>query len=425
MEIIMKEEQLSSINDLANFIKGSQKIVYAILANKQDKYLWVQSILIKFEYYTLNKSDKGIVQRYIQKITDYSRQQLSRLINQHKKSGYIGNNIKNGRRFELRYTKDDVQALVAIDETHGTLNGIATKKLCERSWHLYNDSRYERLARISVAHLYNLRNSTGYRRQRILLEKTKPVKSAIGKRRKPEPNGKPGYLRLDTVHQGDHDGKKGVYHINAVDEVTQFEIVCSVEKISEQYLIPILQDMLGSFPFTILGFHSDNGSEYVNKVVAKLLNKLLIEFTKSRPRKSGDNGLVESKNGSIIRKMFGYMYISQQCAEIMNTFNKTYLNYYLNYHRPCLFSNIKIDKRGKEIKQYKYENVFTPYEKLKSLPEAAQYLKQGVTFDDLDIQANKISDSEAARQMNTALKRLFNEIDNHKEQTELVKCSSA
>ena len=115
MKIIMKEEQLSSINDLVNFIQGSQKIVYAILANKKDKYLWVQSILIKFEYYTLNKSDKGIVQRYIQKITDYSRQQLSRLINQHKKSGYVGNNVDNGRRFELRYTKDDVQALVAID----------------------------------------------------------------------------------------------------------------------------------------------------------------------------------------------------------------------------------------------------------------------------------------------------------------------
>jgi hypothetical protein len=151
---------------------------------------------------------------------------------------------------------------------------------------------------------------------------------------------------------------------------------------------------------------------------------LLIEFTKSRPRKSGDNGLVESKNGSIIRKLFGYMYISQQCAEIMNTFNTTYLNYYLNYHRPCLFSNIKIDKRGKEIKQYKYENVFPPYEKLKSLPEAIQYLKRGVTFHDLDIHANKISDSEAARQMNAALKKLFNEIDNHKEQTKLVKCSS-
>jgi hypothetical protein len=50
-------------------------------------------------------------------------------------------------------------------------------------------------------------------------------------------NGKPGYIRIDTVHQGDLDGCKGVYHINAVDEVTQIEIVVSVEKISEQYFM--------------------------------------------------------------------------------------------------------------------------------------------------------------------------------------------
>ena len=52
----------------------------------------------------------------------------------------------------------------------------------------------------------------------------------IGERRKPIPNGQPGFIRIDTVHQGDQDKKKGVYHINAVDEVTQFEVIASVEK---------------------------------------------------------------------------------------------------------------------------------------------------------------------------------------------------
>ena len=173
-----------------------------------------------------------------------------------------------------------------------------------------------------------------------------------------------------------------------------------------------------------MGFHSDNGTEYVNKVVAELLNKLLIEFTKSRARKSGDNGLVESKNGSIIRKTFGYMYIPQKFAGIMNAFNKEYLNYYLNYHRPCLFSSIKLDKKGKQIKKYKYEDVFTPYEKFKSLPEAELYLKGGVTFDDLDQKANMMSDGEAAKQMSIALEKLFKEINNDHKQNELVKYKS-
>ena len=142
-----------------------------------------------------------------------------------------------------------------------------------------------------MSHLYNLRKSIPYTRQRRHFEKTRPRPSKIGERRKPQPNGQPGYIRIDTVHQGDLDKQKGVYHINAVDEVTQFEVVCTVEKISERYLIPALEQLLETFPFTVLGFHSDNGSEYINKRVADLLEKLLIEFTKSRSRHSNDNCL--------------------------------------------------------------------------------------------------------------------------------------
>jgi hypothetical protein len=38
--------------------------------------------------------------------------------------------------------------------------------------------------------------------------------------------------------------------------------VCSIEKISEQYLIPALETMLDLFPFKVIRFHSGNGSEY-------------------------------------------------------------------------------------------------------------------------------------------------------------------
>ena len=127
---------------------------------------------------------------------------------------------------------------------------------------------------------------------------------------------------MDTVHQGDLDGKKGVYHLNAVDEVTQFEIVCSVEKISERYLIPVLSALLEQFPFVILGFHADNGSEYINRHVAQLLNKLLIGLTKSRARQTNDNALVESKNGAIVRKHLGYGHIPQRFAPLINAFNR-------------------------------------------------------------------------------------------------------
>lgn len=158
------------------------------------------------------------------------------------------------------------------------------------------------LAELSISHLYNLRDSERYKKQRRSITKTRSRQAPIGERRKPYPEGKPGYIRIDTVHQGDLDKVKGIYHINAVDEVTQFEIVCSVEKISEQYLMPVLEQMLASFPFTVLGFHSDNGSEYINQRVSKLLQKLFIEFTRSRSRHSNDNALAESKNSTVSRE---------------------------------------------------------------------------------------------------------------------------
>jgi len=181
-----------------------------------------------------------------------------------------------------------------------------------------------------VSHLYNLRDSTCYKQKRRHFTKTQARQVAIGEKRKPRPEGKPGTIHIDTVHQGDQDKVKGVYHINAVDEVTQFEMVCSVEKISEHYLIPALEQILASFPFAIQGFHSDNGSEYINKRVAELLEKLFIELTKSRSRHANDNALAESKNASIVRKVFGYTHIPQKWAETINQFNHDYLNPYIN-----------------------------------------------------------------------------------------------
>ena len=114
-----------------------------------------------------------------------------------------------------------------------------TKKLMERACHVFGDARYERLALISVAHLYNLRKQAGYTRRRQHWTKTRPVTIPIGQRRAPAPNNQPGYLRVDSVHQGDQDGVKGLYHVNAVDCVTQFEAVATCERISEAFLIPV------------------------------------------------------------------------------------------------------------------------------------------------------------------------------------------
>ena len=171
-----------------------------------------------------------------------------------------------------------------------------------------------------MAHIYNLRKRPRDRERRLNYTKTRAVQVAIGERRKPRPAGEPGYLRVDTVRQGDLDGVKGVYHLNLVDEVTQWQMVARVAAITQSHLKPVLEDILGRFPFSIRGFHSDNGSEFINDTVSGLLQKLLIEQTKSRARNSNDNGLVESKNGAVIRKHMGYGYIAAEHAEDIHAF---------------------------------------------------------------------------------------------------------
>ena len=401
---------LTTIAHLEKFLVGTQPVAFSVLSTKDECYEWIQTSLLTFEYLTLSKPHKGIVIRYLLKMSGYSRQQLTRLIHQYRQTGRVTRRQRTVQGFARRYTAEDIRLLAAMDERHDTPSGPAIKKLCERACQLFGETAYQRLAAISISHLYNLRHSTPYRQQRRHVEKTQPSRSTIGERRKPHPAGQPGFLRIDTVHQGDWDKQKGVYHINAIDEVTQFQVVCTVEKISEAYLLPALEDLLAAFPFHIRGFHSDNGSEYINGRVARLLGKLLIEFTKSRARQTNDNALVESKNGAVVRKLFGHTHIPQRWASRINAFNQKHLNPYLNFHRPCFFPEIRVDQKGKERKIYRYETMMTPYDKLKSLPRAKQYLKPTVTFEILEATAYQVSDTQAADQLQKARQRLFTTI---------------
>jgi transposase InsO family protein len=410
MKTLMKLQDLTTVDQLREFLSGTRAVAFSVISDKDDCYRWLQAELIRFRYLKSSREDKGVIMRYLIKVSGYSRQQLTRLVAQFRQNGRLQRRQRTVAGFKTRYTAEDVRLLAAMDRLHDTPCGPKVKKLCERACTLFGQTEYAALASISVSHLYNLRHSKPYHQLRRHFEKTRPQASRIGERRKPRPDGKPGYIRIDTVHQGDLDKLKGVYHINAVDEVTQFEMVCSVEKISERYLVPALIQLLEDYPFKIRGFHSDNGSEYVNFTVARLLDKLRVEFTKSRARQSNDNALAESKNASVIRKQFGYEHIPQRWAPLLNEFHRQHLNPYLNYHRPCFFPEIRTDSRGKERKTYPYENLMTPYEKLKSLPRAKQYLKPGVSFATLNRIAAEASDNQAADQLQKARQKLFKTI---------------
>jgi len=407
MNITMIDSRLSHFNQLETFLEGTREVSFLSLNSKSEKYDWIKRTLNRFDFRYLRKKEKGTVRSYLKKVSGYSISQLTRLIKKYLKGNLEA--VKYRRNlFPIKYTPLDISLLIKTDNVHSRLNAFATKEILTREYEKFRKAEYGNIKNISPSHIYNLRSKRQYLSHSLTFTKTQAVQRNIGERRKPNPLGRPGYLRVDTVHQGDLDGKKGVYHINTIDEISQWEIVASVEQISESYLEPILKIILDQYPFTVFEFHADNGGEYINYVVAKLLNKLLIKLTKSRSHHCNDNALVESKNGSIIRKHLGYFYINQKYAPLINDFYINYFNPYLNFHRPCGFGSLKIDKKGRRKKVYTHYR--TPYEAFKGITGVKNSLKTGKTFEILDKIANSYSDNEFAEIMEKEKQKLFKEI---------------
>lgn len=402
--ISMDDTKWLSLEQMRAFLAGAEAVEFAGQGRK-EVYEWVERLLVRHEYAVLGKAGKGLLRRYVEKMTGMSRAQVTRLIAAYRATGRVRASEYERHRFATRYTKADVELLAYVDKAHGNLSGPATRCILQREYEVYGIAAYERLAGISSAQIYRLRATAAYRKRNASYEPTRPTVIAIGERRRPEPNGRPGYLRIDTVHQGDFEGRKGVYHINAVDEVTQWQVMAATPKISELWLIPVLEAMLAQFPFLIRGFHSDNGSEYVNHEVARLLGKLLIEQTKSRSRHSNDNGLVEAKNGAVIRKHLGYGYIDAQHAEVITAFYGQHLNPYVNFHRPCAVPEQRHLGNGKI--QRVYRRWATPLELLHEAPNWEAYLRPDLTAAQLQAQAAAHSDTEAALAMQEAKRALF------------------
>lgn len=395
---------LTTIGNLRQFVDGALPIVFQPL-RKDERSSWIRSTLVRFKYLTLKRTDKKAVREYVMKVADFSESQLTRHVAAYRDNLPICVAYKR-RSFSTTYTATDIELLAATDNLHGRLNGAATIAIMVAE-HAGGDIRYERLRNISVSRLYDLRKEHRYVEQSLTFEKTNPVQRSIGERRKPEPNGEPGFIRSDTVHQGDRGKEKGVYHINNVDEVTQWEVPVAVENIQEGCVEPALNETFELFPFIIRNFHSDNGGEFINEVVRDFLIRWKAKQTKGRPRRSNDNGLAETKNGAIIRKHMTYHHIPQPFAARINRFYRDHLIPYLNFHRPCAFPNVEILPNGKKKITYPPENYRTPYEKLKSLPNWQKHLRSGVTPTKLEVQAKAKTPNQAAREMQKAKKELF------------------
>jgi transposase InsO family protein len=401
MTIRMQDPEQMTLEEMRALVTSSRTIRFAI-EGRDDFYQLVGRVLKNQRYTELDREPRGIVRQFLAKVTGRSRAQITRLIGQWLQSRSISAKLPKRRRFPRRYTPEDAARLAEVDTAHEDLSGPAVRRILRREHEIFGKREYGQLAKISVSHLYNLRRSKAYRKVRVKVEQTRASKVSIAERRKPRPLGRPGYLRVDTVHQGHQDGKPGLYHINAVDTVTQWQVVGCVETISERHLLPVLEAMLHQFPFSIRGFHCDNGSEFINYQVAGLLEKLRVEFTKSRAYRTTDNALVEGKNGAVVRKHIGHGPIGAEHAEAFQKFFTAHLNPYLNYHRPCGFATVKTAARGRRQRTYAADDYRTPFEKLTSLANWQRHLKPGIPAELLASASTTMSDTEAARKMQKA-----------------------
>jgi transposase InsO family protein len=373
---VLGAEKLSLV-EIEAFLAASESVRF-VGCGRTEIYGWVERLLCHHEYPLQGRRSKGLLRAYVECMTGLSRAQSTRLIGSYVRIGRVAVKPSGRPRYQRHYTPADIELLAAVDEAHERLSGPATRHILKREFEIYGKPEFQRLAALSNGHLYNLRHSPRYGLRLRHFEKTRPTAIQIGERKKPAPNGQPGFLRIDTVHQGDGPEGKGIYHINAVDELTQWEVVLATPRISEAWLMPLLENILQQFPFVILNFHSDNGSEFINKTVAELLEKLLIEQTKSRPRRSGDNGLVETKNAAIVRKHIGWGHIAPAQAAPLNQFYTGFLNPYVHYHRPSAQAEVRIDAKGRKRRLYKLWR--TPLEMLLALDRPQQFLRPGFSI---------------------------------------------
>jgi hypothetical protein len=193
----MQEAEKLNLEQIEAFLKASGEIRFEG-ENREQVYTWIEQVLRQRHYAQAGRKARGLVRRYLEKMTGLSRAQVSRLIARHGAEREIRAVVYQRHRFPQRYTRADIELLASVDAAHENLSGPATRRILEREYQHYGKPEYERLAAISVSHLYNLRRQPRYRERRLDYTKTKPTGVAIGERRRPDPQDQPVAMCAST-----------------------------------------------------------------------------------------------------------------------------------------------------------------------------------------------------------------------------------
>ena len=367
----------------------------------------MERTLRHLDYPQLGRQTKDWSKQYLSRLTGLCRAQLTRLIGSYAAKGSVTVAPYQRRKFPAHYTEADIRLLAYVDQAHGTLSGPATRRILQREYREYHIQAYQRLAQISSAQIYRFRKTAEYRKRHTTYQPTRPTPIPIGERRKPDPHGRPGYLRIDTVHQ-ETEMRQGVVSHQRRGSSHAMQVVGATPHISEAWLLPVLEAMLEQFPFRIPAAFIPTMQR-----VHQLSSFRFIEQTPDRADQVAATSFRRQRLGGVQERVgdsqtSGWTHIASRHADAVNQFHRQHLNPYLNFHRPCGIAELRTLARGKIKRVYRQWD--TPWDILRSLPDWETSLRAEVDATALQLQASAHSDTDAAVAMQQAKRDLFHQL---------------
>ena len=139
--IHMNDQHLQTLEQLQAFLDGTAAVDFTLPAG--ERYGLIGRTVRRFAYRGLKRAQKAVILRFLEQVSGYSRQQLTRLVKRGAEPAPLRKRCRGSRTsFAALYSAADVLLLAHTDSLHGTLSGPATKKLMERAWALFGDPRY-------------------------------------------------------------------------------------------------------------------------------------------------------------------------------------------------------------------------------------------------------------------------------------------
>jgi hypothetical protein len=139
-----------SLEQIRAFLEASDAVGFQG-RNREEVYSFGYQTLRQQRYEEWKRRGRGLVRRYLAKMTGWSRAQVTRLVSMYGNGEEVKAKPPSGHRYRQRYTGEDIQLLASVDTAHQTLSGPATQKILYRAYHEFGETKYERLARLAVA----------------------------------------------------------------------------------------------------------------------------------------------------------------------------------------------------------------------------------------------------------------------------------